>query len=163
MNAIAFFDKKMYPIYGSVKFHQCDEKSMTKISIELEGFTDTKEHGIHIHTYGDLSRGCSSACDHFNPNGKLHGSQRLYGLDRHVGDMINNIRADRTGKVKVEYTDPLINLFGYDTVIGRMVVIHADRDNEGIDRETDKESATTGKAGARIACAVIGLAKNGSC
>ena len=159
MNAIAFFDKKMFPINGFVKFHQCDPSQDTRITIDLDGFTDTNPHGIHIHTFGDLSQGCTSACDHYNPYDKLHGNMELHGNDRHVGDMINNVIPNKKGKVKIFYEDPLIDLFGENNVVGRMIVLHKNMDNLGIDRDIDKESAKTGKAGERIACAVIGLSK----
>ena len=46
---------------------------------------------------------------------------------------------------------------GPHSVIGRTVVLHADQDDLGL---TDhKESKTTGAAGARIACGVIGISK----
>jgi Cu-Zn family superoxide dismutase len=128
------------------------------VVINLEGFSDNKQRGIHIHTYGDMSKGCDSACDHYNPENKLHGNYLLHGNNRHVGDMINNIKPiDR--KVYVEYEDPLIDLYGKHTVIGRMVVVHADSDDCGMYRDVNELSATTGNAGKRIACAVIGLAK----
>jgi Cu/Zn superoxide dismutase len=41
------------------------------------------------------------------------------------------------------------------SVIGRMVVVHADKDDLG--RGGDVESTKTGNAGERVACAVIGI------
>ena len=73
-----------------------------------------------------------------------------------MGDLINNIKADRKGEVYVEYLDDLVELKGERSVIGRMVVIHADRDD--LAKGTHDDSPTTGHAGPRIACAVIGLA-----
>ena len=44
-----------------------------------------------------------------------------------------------------------------------MVVLHENADDLGIDRDKDIESATTGKAGKRIACAPIVLYKPDFC
>jgi Cu-Zn family superoxide dismutase len=145
-------------IRGFVKFHQCDKNTQCKVTIDLSGFAEDKLRGIHIHNWGDTREGCTSACSHFNPYGKLHGSEILYGTDRHVGDMINNIQS-RSGKVYLEYFDNLIDLLApvEQNIIGRMIVIHEDTDNLGFDRDIDQESATTGKAGKRIACAPIVL------
>lgn len=161
MNAIAIFKDK---IIGSVKFHQCNSSTLCRVTIELQGFEEDKLRGIHIHEWGDTTRGCETACGHFNPKGKLHGSQNLYGDDRHVGDMINNIKSSG-GQVQLEYYDTLIDLFSpiQENIIGRMVVLHENADDLGIDRDKDIESATTGKAGKRIACAPIVLYKPDFC
>lgn len=150
-------------IRGTVKFHQCCPDTMCRVTIELEGFPADTPRGIHIHKWGDTRQGCESACAHFNPYDKLHGSEILYGSDRHVGDMLNNIQS-RGGKVHLEYYDSLINLFApvRENIVGRMVVIHESADNLGFDRDIDRESATTGKAGKRIACAPIVLYKEGN-
>lgn len=158
MNGISFFDGSMNGIKGVVAFHQCDENTSTSISINLEGFKDDNPKGIHIHTYGDLTQGCKSACDHFNPHNKKHGNYLIHGNDRHVGDLINNI-IPKKGVVNIKFNDSLVNLWGENNVIGRMIVIHSDRDDLGIYRNTDNKSATTGNAGDRIACAIIGLSK----
>lgn len=145
-------------IEGSVSFHQCSPDTKCKVKIELRGFKEDILRGIHIHKWGDMREGCTSACEHFNPYGERHGSFILHGKNRHVGDLINNIQSTK-GKVYVEYYDDMINLFAIPdyNIIGRMVVIHASADNLGLDRDTDKESATTGKAGKRIACSPIVL------
>lgn len=158
MNGIAFFDGNMNGIKGVVSFHQCDEKTPTNILVNLQGFKDDKPRGIHIHTYGDLTQGCKSSCDHFNPHGKKHGNYLIHRKDRHVGDLINNI-IPKNGVVNLKFSDDLVGLYGKNSVIGRMVVIHADKDDLGLYRDTDNKSATTGNAGDRIACAIIGLSK----
>jgi len=154
MNAIACFDGA---VKGSVSFHQCQPGVATTIDIKLSGFADRRPKAIHIHTYGDLSRGCDSAEGHYNPGNRKHGNFALHGKDRHVGDMINNLYPSSNGAVRVIYQDDLIDLYGKNSVIGRMVVIHAGEDDLGVKRDTDKGSATTGNAGGRIGCAVIGL------
>ena len=167
MNAICVFSGK---INGTVEFHQCfyegnnnkiNSLTNTKIHFKLSGFEPNTIHGCHIHNYGDLSDGCNSTCKHYNPYNKLHGSIKLYGADRHVVDMCNNIISDDNGNVDFEYYDDLIDLIGNYSVIGRSVVIHDSVDDEGEFRydggEIGKLSSTTGNSGGRIACAIIGL------
>lgn len=38
----------------------------------IDGLTPG-EHGLHVHECGDISRGCESVGDHFNPNNSIHG------------------------------------------------------------------------------------------
>lgn len=166
MNAVAIFDPmssfNSKKIVGSVKFHQCEEGRPTKVHISLSNLPPNTTRGFHFHTYGDLSQGCKTLCEHFNPTNKLHGSNLLYGNDRHAGDSINNITSDEKGVVNIIYMDDMIGLTGNNSVVGRSVVIHENQDNLGIYRyensEKGKLSATTGDAGSRIACSVIGIA-----
>jgi len=149
-------------ISGFVKFFQEGLDYKTIIRIKLSGFKPFSVHGIHIHEWGDQSQGCDSACAHFNPEKTLHGSIKLYGHDRHHGDLLNNVHADKNGQVDIVYEDDLIDLSGKFSVIGRSVVIHEKEDDLGRYRyeksSRGKESSTTGNAGKRIACSVIGLA-----
>ena len=83
--------------------------------------------------------------------------------------MINNLRSDKSGRFKYTYYDPRITLKGDidESIIGRSVVIHHGQDDlglGGIDPPNNKirvKSLKTGNAGKRIACAIIGRAKNG--
>lgn len=59
------------------------------------------------------------------------------------------------GNFKFVYQDDLIVV---DDILGRSVVIHSGIDDLGLNRNSDEGSATTGNAGGRIACAVIGRA-----
>lgn len=111
-------------------------------------------HGFHVHEFGDNTNGCISAGAHFNPYGKDHGAPTAQV--RHVGDL-GNVEASGDGVAKVSITDSLISLEGDLSVVGRTLVVHGDPDDLGL---TGHElSKTTGNAGARVACGVIGLAK----
>ena len=56
-------------------------------------------------------------------------------------------------------SDSLVSLIGVNSVIGRAFVVHADEDDLGKGGHSD--SLTTGHAGGRLACGVIGIAKQG--
>lgn len=56
---------------------------------------------------------------------------------------------------KVDIKDSVIDLEGQHNVIGRAVVVHAGEDDLG--KGGHEDSLTTGHAGGRLACGVIGL------
>jgi hypothetical protein len=77
--------------------------------------------------------------------------------DQHVGDL-GNIRFDARGVAKFRMVDSLVKLRGTKAnVIGRSLVVHEDMDDLGMGNHSD--SLTTGHAGKRITCAVIGYSK----
>ena len=136
---------------GTVNFEEKDGK--TKITGTFKNLPPGK-HGFHIHEFGDLSNGCISAGAHFNPYKKTHGGPG--DEERHVGDL-GNIVADSEGNATVEIVDELIKLTGEHSVVGRSLVVHADEDDLG--RGNFEDSKTTGHAGARIICGIIGRCK----
>ena len=125
----------------------------TKITGEIKGLAPGK-HGFHVHQFGDNTQGCTSAGPHFNPAGKEHGAPN--DENRHAGDL-GNVIADESGVAKIDITDSQVPLSGVNSVIGRTVVIHADVDDLG--KGGHELSKTTGNAGGRLACGVIGIAK----
>jgi len=112
------------------------------------------EHGFHVHEFGDNTNGCVSAGGHFNPFGKTHGGPT--DAERHVGDL-GNVTAGADGLAHLTITDKLITLNGANSIIGRTMVIHEGVDDLG--KGGHETSKTTGNAGGRLACGVIGITK----
>ena len=101
---------------------------------------------------GNLTEGCKTAGPHFNPHGHTHGGPNEEV--RHVGDL-GNLHAGEDGVAHFEIEDHLVHLYGEHSVVGRSCICHADIDDLG--KGGHELSATTGNAGARLACGVIGL------
>jgi Cu-Zn family superoxide dismutase len=172
INAVAKFDSKN--VKGFVKFHQCPQQKGSVVYIDLYGLQPQQTKAIHIHEYGDEREGCKSLGSHWNPHNNTHGTILVDGMDRHAGDLINNIIPDDKGVFQYNYFDPLINLDGSidESIIGRSVVIHDGIDDlgfGGLNNEGDitnikvrNDSLNTGNAGSRMACAIIGRTKNGA-
>ena len=137
---------------GVVLMEQKSLFQRTLITGTFSGLDPGHKHGFHIHQYGDLSNGCLTAGPHYNPHKMTHGGPD--DMIRHVGDM-GNVQADDEGNGVFELEDRLINLHGPFSVIGRSCVLHKDEDDLG--KGGHPLSLTTGNAGARIACGVIGL------
>lgn len=95
-----------------------------------------------------------SAGPHFNPHAKEHGGPTHEV--RHAGDL-GNVVADDSGVAKIDISDKQISLSGSLSILGRTVVVHADQDDLGDGGH--ELSKTTGNAGARLACGVIGICK----
>ncbi|XP_076294278.1 superoxide dismutase 1 [Lasioglossum baleicum] len=138
---------------GTLFFEQSDSSSPVKVTGSVSGLQKGL-HGFHIHEFGDNTNGCTSAGPHFNPLGKDHGGPQADV--RHVGDL-GNVEAGADGVAKVNITDKLIQLQGEHSIIGRTLVVHADPDDLG--KGGHELSKTTGNAGARLACGVVGVAK----
>lgn len=106
-------------------------------------------HGFHIHEFGDCSApDGTSAGGHFNPAGAEHAAPTE--SHRHVGDL-GNIEADETGQAHYESSDTHLALAGSHSIVGRGVIVHAGED--------DLTSQPTGAAGGRVACGVVGIAR----
>lgn len=171
-NAIAFFNADATGgVRGTVEFHECNHYAVDSgcmVRFNLSGFRPNKTHAIHIHEFGDERDGCTSLGGHFNPTNTTHGSLDI-NMESHVGDLINNLFTDEEGFFKFEYFDPRLRIEGYidNSIIGRSVVIHEGIDDLGLggiepyNQKIRCESLKTGNAGKRMACAIIGLAKNG--
>jgi Cu-Zn family superoxide dismutase len=106
-------------------------------------------HGFHIHEFGDCSSADGTAAGgHFNPQNMEHAGPMAE--KRHVGDL-GNITADESGKAQLNYVDKHLAFSGPNSILGRGLILHAKAD--------DLKTQPTGDAGGRIACGVIGVAK----
>ena len=149
MKAVAVFTGT---IEGTVHFTECEQG--IEIKVHVKGFEPNTLHGFHVHEAGDLTDRCMSMCAHFNPYNTQHGGP--LSRERHVGDL-GNVKANGKGEVHTTFYDDCIRLRGTKcNILGRGLILHEDEDDLGIG---DEESLRTGNAGKRIACAVIGYAK----
>jgi len=153
VRAVCVLGNSSTGVQGSLELTQEGQQSPVVIKGEISGLAPGK-HGFHIHEFGDNTNGCTSAGGHFNPNKKQHGAP--VDENRHVGDL-GNVTVGEDGIAKVEITDSQVNLIGELSVIGRSLVVHADEDDLG--KGGFPDSLTTGHAGGRVACGVIGIAK----
>lgn len=150
VEAISVFNSKN--CQGYVEISELDDSQMLSFKIKLKKLPPG-EHGFHIHEAGNLLEGCSSCCSHFNPLNKKHGGLEDK-LNRHLGDL-GNIIADKNGVCDMEIKVRYLKLRGFKfNIIGRSIVVHADRDDLG--KGNNSESLKTGNAGKRIGCGVIG-------
>jgi len=136
-------------VKGSVAFTK--EGGKLHVVGDVVGLEPGSKHGFHIHEFGDCSApDASTAGDHFAPKAEPHGSPTT--PPHHAGDL-GNVEADTTGSahVDVRVSGPTI---GADnaSILGRSVVLH-----EKVD---DLKTQPSGNSGARIACGVIGAAKD---
>ena len=133
--------------HGVVRFTQDGES--VKVVADIEGLAPGQKHAFHIHQYGDCSAPDGmSAGGHYNPEGHQHGLPD--SENRHAGDL-GNVQADEQGKAHYEITVTNISISGAkNPIIGRGLIVHAKVDDGG---------QPVGNAGARIACGVIGVAK----
>ncbi|XP_057496252.1 superoxide dismutase [Cu-Zn] 2 isoform X1 [Actinidia eriantha] len=151
-------------VRGTLQFLQ-DPKGGTNIRGRISGLSPGL-HGFHIHALGDTTNGCNSTGHffrfsllielpirpHFNPLKKNHGAPS--DNERHAGDL-GNIVAGPDGVADISIRDMQIPLTGQHSILGRAVVVHADPDDLG--KGGHDLSKTTGNAGARVGCGIIGL------
>ena len=134
-------------VTGTVTFTKTDDG--VRVVVDLEGLTPG-EHGFHIHEFGDCSDAeAKAAGGHYNPGGHVHAGPDAE--KRHNGDL-GNLTADASGKAHSERVDKHLKLGGEHSILGRSVIVHEKAD--------DLKTQPTGNAGARVACGVIGVAKD---
>jgi len=141
-------------VSGTITFEQASESAATTITWDISGHDANAKRGMHIHTFGDNTNGCTSAGPHFNPHSKTHGAPS--DENRHVGDL-GNIDTDSQGNSKGTVTDKFVKLIGPESIIGRTIVVHGGTDDLG--KGGNEESLKTGNAGPRPACGVIGISQ----
>jgi Cu-Zn family superoxide dismutase len=132
-------------ITGTVEFRETMEYDKTEIIVNLRGLTPGY-HGFHVHETGNIEEGCQLTGDHYNPTNNDHGSRT--SDRRHAGDL-GNIYANKSGVANEKFMVRGLSMRGALSIIGRSIVIHAEKD-------TLSHEHPTGNSGDRIACATIG-------
>ncbi|KAF6999551.1 hypothetical protein CFC21_015561 [Triticum aestivum] len=126
-------------VKGTIFFTQ-EGEGPTTVTGSVTGLKEGL-HGFHVHALGDTTNGCMSTGPHFNPAGHVHGAPE------------DEIR--HAGVASINITDCHIPLTGPNSIVGRAVVVHGDADDLG--KGGHELSKSTGNAGARVACGIIGL------
>ncbi|XP_074339637.1 superoxide dismutase [Cu-Zn]-like isoform X1 [Apium graveolens] len=137
-------------VSGTIYFTQEGDGSTT-VTGSVSGLAPGP-HGFHVHALGDTTNGCMSTGPHYNPAGKEHGAPE--DENRHAGDL-GNVTVGEDGTASFTIVDKQIPLTGPGSIIGRAVVVHADPDDLG--KGGHELSKSTGNAGGRVACGIIGL------
>jgi len=139
----------MYPVpnsgstvRGRVYFQQNSPSSPTTVTGTFTGITGV--HGIHVHAYGEITADGQGASGHYDPNSAVHSLPPR--TPRHVGDMGNVVYMDASNTSWYSYANDMISLYGAQSVVGRMVILHS---------KVDDCNATN--LGARIGQCVIGI------
>ncbi|XP_078088108.1 superoxide dismutase [Cu-Zn]-like isoform X1 [Mustelus asterias] len=138
-------------VSGTIRLKSGEGGHSTSLTGEIFGLTPGK-HGFHVHTFGDISKGCGSAGPHYNPCNETHGAPQ--DKKRHVGDL-GNIEADENGTAHVDMVDQLLRLAGKYAIIGRTLVVNEKEDDLG--KAGTKESTESGTHGAGVAWGIIGI------
>ncbi|XP_032528455.2 copper chaperone for superoxide dismutase [Danaus plexippus] len=133
-------------VLGVIRFTQTDSVLIADGSVD--GLTPGL-HGLHVHESGDLSMGCSSIGDHYNPLSSPHGSPADPPSERHAGDL-GNIHADEQGRARFRIFDSVLQI---DELLGRSVAVTQRADDLG--RGSSPCSKINGDSGPPIACGVI--------
>ena len=132
-------------VRGTITFTQAGP-DIVRVSGQVSGHSKGPK-GFHIHEKGDCSdaKGMSTG-GHFNPGKHKHGGP--YEPVKHAGDL-GNLNFNDQGTASFNFVVGGISVTSdkADGIIGRAVIVHADRDDE----ETDP----TGNAGGRVACGII--------
>ncbi|KHN85280.1 Extracellular superoxide dismutase [Cu-Zn] [Toxocara canis] len=141
-----------FPLAGILDFTENNE--ILTVSGSVSGLTAGQMHGFHVHAVGDIGNSCNAALGHYNPLGRTHGGPgQPFPTIRHVGDL-GNVQASAAGVANINANFRRVGLSGPFSIFGRAIVVHAMQDDLGLGGVP--ASLTTGNAGARVACGIIG-------
>uniref|UniRef100_A0A0N5BBY0 Superoxide dismutase n=1 Tax=Strongyloides papillosus TaxID=174720 RepID=A0A0N5BBY0_STREA len=135
-------------IYGFGTFSQeYSADAQTHIIVNVKGLQSGKSYGLQIREWGNLTRGCDSMGNEFNPdNIQTHISIRF--PTHKVGTLGNIIDG------KYDQWNDKVTLFDRNNVLGRGLVIFENPDDGGM--ISSVSSSKDGNVGKPIACGIIG-------
>ncbi|XP_049873243.1 uncharacterized protein LOC126371883 [Pectinophora gossypiella] len=136
-------------INGTVTFTEIDDGILVNGSIIG---LPAGLYGFHVHELGDIST-CLATGGHFDLDGNTHGG-REHDV-RHIGDLGNVQFEGESPLANFSFVDKVISLRGRNNILGRSLVLHEQEDDLG--EGGDEGSLSTGNAGGRVACGVIGI------
>ncbi|KAK0200607.1 superoxide dismutase [Desarmillaria ectypa] len=142
------------PVKGTVIFQQSSFDGPVHVTGRIEGLDPSALRGFHVHDSGNLTDGCTSAGEHFNPFNANHSGLTDPENERHVGDF-GNVKSDANGVAVLDITDKIMSLNGPLSIVGRSIVIHTGTDDLG--KGSTPLSLVNGNSGERAACGVIGI------
>ena len=133
-------------IEGVIRFVQVDKFNCV-IDGTIDGLKPSSEHALAIFECGDISGGCSSVGDHFNPRNTRHGSPET--SERHVGDL-GNIKTNQDGRADFKFSDSLVKV---NDIIGRSIGVAEGKDDFGLTNHP--LSSVNGNSGSLLTCGII--------
>nr|XP_046479955.1 copper chaperone for superoxide dismutase isoform X2 [Neodiprion pinetum] len=136
-------------IRGVIRFVQAGEDCI--IDGTIDGL-NPGPHGVHVHECGDISKGCESVGEHFNPHNTPHGGPGDDLMKRHYGDL-GNIMADESGRATFRIVDNVLKVWD---IIGRSLVVTDGPDDLG--KGESPQSKVDGNSGNRLTCGIIARA-----
>ena len=105
------------------------------------------KHGLKVHEFGDLSHGCESTGDVWNPYGQKQGNHHTDIFERRLGDL-EQVQARMDHEAEYKLRDPLVMLSGPDSIIGRSIVLYErEDDHDTIERPATKHREAIVKKG----------------
>ncbi|XP_059506336.1 superoxide dismutase [Cu-Zn]-like isoform X2 [Stegostoma tigrinum] len=110
-----------FSIFGVV-FFKTDVSDCVIVKGEFTGLPPGK-HGLHVHSFGDLTNDWISAGPHYNPNNEIHGAPEEN--NRHAGDL-GNVEVNEDGLAKLDMEVQHFHLTGIHSIIGRSLVMQHD-------------------------------------
>uniref|UniRef100_A0A6B2GBS6 Superoxide dismutase [Cu-Zn] (Trinotate prediction) n=1 Tax=Myxobolus squamalis TaxID=59785 RepID=A0A6B2GBS6_MYXSQ len=135
-------------------------RKLQSSQVELRGSLTFTQHrnslqDIQIHEFGDLTNGCISVGDYYNPYDFYH-SFFPNEIKHFTG--FGTIEVDSNGKANIDLKFPqTVTLFGDYSIIGRAIVVV---ENFLITEKVFTNNIkTTDSFNKRLGCAVIGIAK----
>uniref|UniRef100_A0AC35UFZ8 Superoxide dismutase n=1 Tax=Rhabditophanes sp. KR3021 TaxID=114890 RepID=A0AC35UFZ8_9BILA len=134
-------------IHGFATFSQeFSDEASTHIIIKLDGLPNGS-FGVQIRNWGNLTRGCESFGDEFNPD----------NVQRHIGLRFPARKVGTIGNIvnnKFDEWNTKVSLFDRNSVIGRGIVVFEHADDNGM--VASRDSMQDGSVGKPIACGIIG-------
>ncbi|KAK0184755.1 putative superoxide dismutase [Cu-Zn] [Armillaria mellea] len=138
-------------VNGTVIFQQSSCDGPVRVTGRIQGL----DPSAATSTSGNLTGGCDSTGEHWNPFNTTHGGLQDPKDKRHAGDL-GNVQTDANGVATLDITDDIMSLNGPLSIVGRAIVVHAGTDDLG--KGGTPLSLVNGNSGARVSCGVIAAA-----